>query len=163
MPINDDIKFYLTGGVGNSDPDLSLGNARSTTEIISSTNANLFENVTSGEASGGSTKYRCISLRNEGVVSYDLGVFLETVTESQSTKFYLANGSSGLNGTEPVIADEDTEPPDLIYKHPSAEYDPLVMLTLAPNDFANLWLKRVISAGAGGSLKDYIRLTPVET
>ena len=69
MPVlSGDIKFYLTGalsdGGAQADPNASLGGYRSSTEITSAMLNNLFDNVSSAEASSGDTEYRCICVQN---------------------------------------------------------------------------------------------------
>ena len=50
MPITaSDIEFRLSGGVGNSDPNLSLGGVKSTTEIVDATDNNLYDDVSGVE------------------------------------------------------------------------------------------------------------------
>lgn len=54
MPILDEeIKFYLTGGAANDDPNASLGGAISSVEIASGNLHNLFDKVTGDESSAG--------------------------------------------------------------------------------------------------------------
>lgn len=69
MPIEaTELKYYLTGaGADNgaqADPNASLGGFRSNEEITTSTDNNLFDDVTGDEASAGSTEYRCICIKN---------------------------------------------------------------------------------------------------
>lgn len=63
-----DIKFYLTGagsdGGVQSDPNDSLGEYRSVSEITSGELDNLFDDVSSVEASSGDTEYRCFCIKN---------------------------------------------------------------------------------------------------
>ncbi len=69
MPVQaDQVKIYLTGadsdGGTQSDPNLSLGGFRSSTEFTSNTLHNLFRVIKSAEASAGYTDYRCVCLKN---------------------------------------------------------------------------------------------------
>jgi hypothetical protein len=53
MPVQAvDIKFYLTGGSGNTDPNASLGGARSTTQVGSGSE-NLFDNISGTDHAAG--------------------------------------------------------------------------------------------------------------
>ena len=60
MPIvSGDIKYYLSGGGGNTNPNASLGGAISSTEITPASLHNLFDLVSSADASAGTDDYRC--------------------------------------------------------------------------------------------------------
>ena len=62
MPISiSDIKFLYSGGVANTNANLSLGGIPSGTVI---TNNTLFDNVTAVQSSSGMTDYRCIYVSN---------------------------------------------------------------------------------------------------
>lgn len=64
-----DLKFYLTGAASDggvqADPNASLGNYKSLTEIISGEFRKLWDDVGSAEAGTGDTEYRCVCLKNE--------------------------------------------------------------------------------------------------
>ena len=69
--LQSDIKFYLTGAVSDgavqADPNASLGGYRSSSEITSGALNNLFDNISSAEASAGDTNYRCICVKNDSL------------------------------------------------------------------------------------------------
>ena len=69
--LQSDIKFYLTGAVSDgavqADPNASLGGYRSASEITSGALNNLFDNISSAEASAGDTNYRCICVKNDSL------------------------------------------------------------------------------------------------
>lgn len=81
MPIieSTDISLVLSGGTGNSNPNLSLGGDPSVYTISTSIN-NLFSDVTSDQATTGSTDYRCIYIFNnsETSVFYNVTVTLSS-------------------------------------------------------------------------------------
>lgn len=64
-----DLKIYLSGGAGNSDPNASLGGVRSTTEVVDDTLHNLFDYVSGTEAGAGDTEYRASYIKNENSVT----------------------------------------------------------------------------------------------
>lgn len=61
MPIiATDIHYRLSGGAANTDPNASLGGAKSSAAMPSS----IFDDVPSAEATAGSVEYRCIYIHN---------------------------------------------------------------------------------------------------
>lgn len=65
MPIvQSDIKFYLSGGGSNTDPNAALGGAISSTEIVDASDNNLFDDVTGDESNAGDTEYRAFYVKN---------------------------------------------------------------------------------------------------
>lgn len=61
----DIVKFYLSGGASNSNPNLSLGGVMSSVEIdFSNPQDNLFDDVLSDDALNGYIDYRCFYIMN---------------------------------------------------------------------------------------------------
>ena len=160
MPVNSaDIKYYLSGGAGNADPALSLGGARSNTEITSAQLANLFGNVGYQEAQSGSVKYRCFYVRNESAthVLQDPGLFITQETPSPDTVTDYGLGTAGINGTEQTVADEDTAPVGVTFSHPLDDASKIGYGgDLTPDDFVPLWVRRTVSATAGALALDNV-------
>lgn len=79
-----DIKYLYSGGVANTDPNLSLGGAPSTSQI--NTN-NLFDNVTASQASLGTTDYRCIYITNDNPTDsfYNADIYVSYLTNGSIT------------------------------------------------------------------------------
>lgn len=67
--VDADVKFFLSGGAGNSDPNASLGGVMSSTEVVDNTLHNLFDYVSGTEAGAGDTEYRAIYLKNTNSVN----------------------------------------------------------------------------------------------
>lgn len=64
MPIiSTDIQYRLSGGAANSDPNVALGGAKSSTSVGAGLH-NLFDIVSSAESSSGDTEYRCVYVHN---------------------------------------------------------------------------------------------------
>lgn len=158
MAITDDIQYFYSGGGAAA---TSLGGAITATQVTQAAGENLFANVGSAEAVSGSTKYRCIYLKNNGIVSYTVGLYLATTTPSNETRIYFGNGTSAVNVSEQSVANEDTEPSGVLWVERLVDYNSLTIATLAPGDTKAIWFKRVVSANAGGSAQDYFILTPV--
>lgn len=174
-----DIKKYLTGAASDggtqSDPDASLGDYRSSTEITDNSDNNLFDDVSGAEASDGDTEYRCICVKNE-----------HGSLELQNAKVYLQEASVGTgntisfavetpatanltNGNAQTVANESTAPTVNDTAHngagsgvsdwsTGADYAGGVAVSQGDHD-ANLgvgeiifvWIKRVIGSGASAA------------
>ena len=113
MPITStDLKFHLSGGAANSDPNAALGGAISTTQIVDATVANLFDNVSSAESAAGDTEYRCFYVKNTHatLTLQAAKVYIQTNTPSADTSAEIGLGTSAVNGTEQTVANESTAP-----------------------------------------------------
>ena len=151
MPIvSTDIKFYLSGGAANADPDASLGDAISATEIVSATLHNLFDIVNSSEANDGDTEYRCFYVKNTHatLTLQNAVVFVQTESPSADTDEEIGLGTSAINGVEKTVADEQTAPDGETFSQANLEGAALAIGNLAPGDTKAIWFKRVISAAA---------------
>ena len=115
-----DIKFYLTGagsdGGVQADPNASLGTYRSSSEITSGQLNNLFDNISSAEASAGDTNYRCICVKNESLETlYNILSWIYAETDPDATNhisFAIEMPATAdlTDGTAQTIVDEDTSP-----------------------------------------------------
>jgi len=115
-----DIKFYLTGagsdGGVQADPDASLGAYRSSTEITSAEVNNLFDNISSAEASAGDTDYRCICVKNnslETLFNVIAWIYAENDPDSIQQFSYAVETPATADLTDgyaQTIGDEDTPP-----------------------------------------------------
>lgn len=84
-----DLKYYLTGaasdGATQTDPNASLGNFRSSSEIASGLPNNLWDDVQVTEAQSGDTEYRAIIFKNlhATITLQDIGVWITEETAGQ--------------------------------------------------------------------------------
>ncbi len=155
MAINDDIAFFYSG---SGTAVTSLGGSIHANGIVTSTDQNIFNNVDTAEAVAGSVKFRCFYVKNNGSVSYNVGVFIESQTPNISSQIFLGKGTSAINGTEQTVADEDTAPSGIFFKRPVFDYDLLEIAILAPGDTQAVWIRRDLTADAQGIQLDYCRL-----
>ena len=147
--LSTDLKFFLSGGAGNSDPDASLGGVISANEVVDDTLNNLFADVSGSEHAAGSTKYRCIYFVNDSAsVAYNVKLYIDSNTTAVDDTINIGKDLAGVDGTADTIANEDTAP------------DPAVTFTTA-DGYANaidlgdipagqkyaFWIKRIVSAG----------------
>jgi hypothetical protein len=153
MPIvSSDIKYYLSGGVGNTDPDASLGGGISTTEA----STDLFDDVTSAESSAGDTEYRCIYVKNtHGTLTLESAViWIETNTPSSDTTVAIALGGEGLNGTAETVGNENTAPSGESFSSPATKGAGLSLGNITAGSYYPVWIRRTITSGAAAYSND---------
>lgn len=121
MSVQDtDIKYYLTGagsdGGVQADPNASLGGYRSSTEIVTASLNNLFDDISSSEASTGDTEYRCICVKNTALETwYNVVTWLYAETDPDNIQqFYFAIETPATadltDGSAQTIVNESTTP-----------------------------------------------------
>ncbi|MHA2012777.1 MAG: hypothetical protein ACTSWG_10460 [Candidatus Helarchaeota archaeon] len=171
-----DIKFYLTGAVSDggaqSDPNASLGGYRSSTEIISAQVNNLFDNISSAEASAGDTDYRCICVKNTSLETlYNVVTWLSAENDPDGIQQFsfaieVPQTADLTDGDAQTIGDEDSAPTVNTTGHNGTGSGISDWSTatskgsgVSPDQGAHdddldqdeimfIWIKRVISAGA---------------
>lgn len=147
-----EIVFYeSTGG---------LGGAITANAITSGVVQNLFDNVTSAEATAGDTEYRCFYVENTNSTdTLTLGeIFINTNTPSADSDVSIGLDPAGVNGTAVTIANESAAPVGVTFSQPLTG-SPLSLGTLAPGDHYAIWVERVISPGAAAINNDNVQLT----
>ncbi|SRR5258706_10523625 len=150
MPIvSADIKYYLSGGGSNTDPNASLGGVISTTEITTATLHNLFDVVSGDESTAGDTEYRCFYVKNTHatLTLQSPVVWIQTQTPSPDTSAQIALDSNGANATAVTVADENTAPAGASFSAPSTKGAGLSLGNLAPGQKYGIWVKRIVPAG----------------
>jgi hypothetical protein len=162
MPIvSTDIKFRLSGGAANADPNASLGGAKSSVEIVDATLNNLFDQVSGAESAAGDTEYRCLYANNAHATLTLLGakVWIQTNTPAADTDVAIGLGSSAVNGTEQTVADESTAPTGgVTFSAAANEGAALAIGDVPAGQHKAIWLKRVITAGAAANALDSVVL-----
>lgn len=150
MPIaSSDIKYRLSGGGSNTDPNAALGGAVSSTDAAST----IFDNVSSGEASAGDTEYRCVYVKNNhgSLTLTSPKVWIQANTPSGDTTVEISLGTSAVNGTEQTIADENTSPTGTSFSSAANEGAGLSLGDLAPGATKAVWIKRIVTAAAAAA------------
>ena len=72
-----DISVVLSGGINNTQPDLSLGGIASATPVTNDVLNNLFSDVSADQNASGLDDFRCIYFFNDGSTTiYDVNVFI---------------------------------------------------------------------------------------
>ena len=157
MPIvSSDIKERLSGGASNSDPNASLGGAKSSTEVTDNTTHNLWDVVSSAESSAGDTEYRCIYVHNAhgSLTLQNAKVWIQTNTPSSDTSVEIGLGTSAVNATEQGPVAEGTGPSGVTFSTAAGEGNALSIGNIPSGQHKAIWIKRIISASASAANDD---------
>lgn len=163
MPIvSTDIKYRLSGGVGNTDPDLSLGGAKSSTDSP----ADIFDDVLSTESSAGDTEYRCVYVHNNhGTLSLTSAVvWINANTASADTDILIGLGSAAIGGTEQTVANESTAPAAITFSNSCVSFATgLAIGDIPAGSHKAVWIKRIVNASAAASNDTFTLRTQGDT
>ena len=148
-----EIKYYLSGGASNTDPNASLGGDISSTEITSGTLHNLFDQVSGAESSAGDTEYRCFYIKNTNATLtwQNVKIWVETETANPDTDELIGLGSSAVGGSEPSVADESTAPSGITFSQANLEANALTIGDIPAGSWKAVWVRRDVTAGASAS------------
>jgi len=151
MPIvASDLKIRLSGGAAQSDPNASLGGAKSSVEVVDNTLHNIFDIVTGSESLAGDIEYRGVYLHNGHgtLTAQNVRVYISSPTTSTADEWDIALAGEGLNGTMEVIANENTAPVGESFSRPSSYATGLNMGNIPAGQHYGLWLRRTVNAAA---------------
>ncbi len=156
MPIiSTDIKYRLSGGASNTDPNASIGGIKSSTEVGAGLH-NLFDVVGSAETTAGDTEYRCVYVHNaHATLTLDNAVaFIPTQTPSPDTSIEIGVGAAAINGTETAVANESTAPAGVTFFAAASLGAALALGNIPAGQHKALWVKRIVNAGAAAYTDD---------
>jgi hypothetical protein len=165
-----DIKYYLTGagadGDAQSDPNASLGNYRSSSEVVPAVLENMFDNVSDGERTAGDTEYRCYCLKNsngsDSLLSPKIWIQTDTGNVDDNISFAVEVPAGGdQDGNAQTIANESTTPSmgagnvsdwsDAVSKGIGVGVDQGAHdVNLDAGEIIFVWIRRIVAAGASG-------------
>ncbi len=156
MPISDtDIKFYLSGGAGNSDPDASLGGAISSTEVSGTALNNIFDDVSGAESGPGDTEYRGVYVKNtHGTLTLQAAKLWIASEVADGASIALALADEGLNATMETIADESTAPVGPTFSSPTSKGAGLDLGNIPAGQYYGFWLRRVVPSSTPAKAAD---------
>lgn len=156
-----DIEKRYSGGVANSDPDLSLGDVMSSEVIPSNTLGNLFDNVTEPERTSGTVEYRCFYFVNTHATETlpNASIFIASQTPSAGTAVAIGLDAAGVGdgattGVAETIPDETTPPASVAFSAPTNAATGLSVGNLAPGDAIALWVRRTVDPGTAARATD---------
>lgn len=152
MPITSaDIKYRLSGGAANADPDLSLGGAKSSTEAP----ADLFDDVTSAESAAGDTEYRCFYVHNAHATLTLQNAVVWIVSNTTGNRIAIGVGSSAVNGTEQTVANENTAPTGVAFTQPASKGAGLALGNIPAGQHKAVWVRRTVAAATPAANDTY--------
>ena len=140
------LEYRLSGGAANSDHAAALGGAMSSVSVTADA---IFDTVSAVEAAAGDTEYRCVYIRNNGTMTLDV-VSLYVSDTPTTGVLAIALGGEGIGGTAETVANEDTAPSGESFSTPTTSGTGLTAGPLAVGEARPVWLRRTITAGAGG-------------
>ena len=153
--IASDIKFYLSGGNTNTDPNASLGWIISSTAVVDDTLNNLFDDVTGAQHIDGYTDYRCIYVKNDSAeTASNVRIFIDTNTIAVDDIINIGKdlswaGDGSTTWVADTIADEETAPDPAVTFTTAADYANWIQLgTMTAGQVYWVWVKRIVSAGS---------------
>lgn len=161
MPISSsDIKFYLSTPSGSagasltSTPATSLGKYVSTSAIVNATANNVFDDVSGAEAAAGMTDYRCVFVQNDHATltlqNAQVSIGSQTAGGGDITialDNIAVSAKASASAQSATIASETTAPSGVGTFGTGA----LSIGSLGPGQVKAIWLKRVVTAGAGAT------------
>lgn len=146
------LDVHLTGGSGNSDPDASLGGVTSGNAAGEGLHG-LFDLVTSSEASAGDVEYRAVDLVNSGDAAATLAeIYMFSETSSVGSQLDMGVEASPIDSSLSIV-DESTPPAGVTFGHYNSG-SRLSLPDIPVGSYCRVWLKRIISAGAGNDASD---------
>jgi hypothetical protein len=161
MPIvASDIKIRLSGGGANSDPNASLGGAKSSTEVTDNSTHNLFDQVSGTESNAGDTEYRGVYVHNGhgSLTAQALHVYISSNTGSSTTTIDIALAGEGLNATMETIANENTAPAGETFSAPTTYAGGLDMGNVPSGQHYGLWIRRTVDAATAAANDDSVTI-----
>lgn len=153
MPIvSTDIKYRLSGGAANADPDLSLGGAKSSTEAP----ADLFDDVSSAESAAGDIEYRCFYVHNANATLTLQNAVVWIVSNTTGNRIAIGVGSAAVNGTEQTVANENTAPTGgVTFSQPASKGAGLALGNIPAGQHKAVWVRRTVPASTGAANDSY--------
>jgi hypothetical protein len=146
-----DIRFYYSGGATGS-PASSIGGSPSSTEITGGTH-NLFDLVSSSEASIGDTEYRMIYVGNTNVSSLTLQnavIWISADTTGAPSDVEIGVAPAGT--THSILANENASPTAQGFTATAtSEGTALSLGNIAANGYRAVWVKRIVPPGAAAA------------
>lgn len=143
-----DLKFFLSGGSGNSDPDASLGGDKSSQEIASNVLSNLFDEVSGDEHTEGDIEFRCLFVKNDSAeTAYNVKFWIENNTTSEEDTLNIGLDLAGVGDVADTVEDEETAPA-VAFETADGQPNALVLGNLEAGESYPIWVKRIVSAGS---------------
>lgn len=118
--------------------------------------SDIFDKVVSTESANGATEYRCEYVKNQDATKtlQAAVLWLSANTPSPGTRIEVGLGTSGINGTEQVVASQTTAPAGVTFGLAATKAAAVALGNLPPNGYRAVWYKRVTDPGAAAATAD---------
>lgn len=155
-----DLKIYLSGGAGNTDPNASLGGIISSTEVVDNTTHNLFDQVSGTESLAGDIEYRGIYLKNThgSLTAQNTKVYISSNTGSADTTIDIALDGGATDATMETLSDESTAPSGETFSAPTTYAGGLSIGSLTAGQKKGVFIRRTITAAAAAVNDDAVTI-----
>ena len=163
-------KLKLSGGSMNADPNGSLGNRMSDTEITDDMMGNLFDNINRQEALQGRTEFRSFYVHND-TNSAITGITIEISANPNVTRISIGldpigKGNGSTSGVATNISIDSTRPTNVNFfgedeASSDGPYDTVILPVgiLKAGEAVPIWLKRVTEKGSEQAIEFDITVT----
>lgn len=151
--LESEIHIRLSGGsvgASNTDPDQSLGDVITTTDLVDNTAENLFDHTSGAESTAGDVEYRClyVFMDNDTLTYQGAKLWIDSETNHANANIKIALDLAGLDATADLVANENTAPsPALTFVEANGEGNALSLGNMPPNNKYAFWVERTITAG----------------
>jgi hypothetical protein len=155
--LSSDIQYRLSGGAGNTDPNASLGGAKSSTAVVDNVDNNLFDDVSGAEHTAGDLEYRAIYIHNAhaSLTLTSAVVWINSDTTATDSDVSIAVGTAAINGTEQTIANESTAPTGVTWSDiAQSRATGLALGDIPAGQHKAVWIRRTIVAGSTAQAAD---------
>lgn len=151
MPITTtELEIRLSGGAANSDPNASIGGAKSSTVLTDATLNNLFDDVSGAESAAGDVEYRMVYIHNAdpSLTATALKIFISQDTTGTGDEIDIGLMAAANGATETAVANESTAPGGgVTFTHPTTDSGGLVEENIANGSHGGFWIKRTVNVG----------------
>ena len=143
-----DLKYLLSGGASNNDPNASLGGAVSSTEVTDNTLNNLFDDISGDEHEAGDTEYRAIFVKNAHATdtAYNVKIWIESNTTAADDSIQIGK-ESALGSPIQTITNESTAPTGITFSTADGQSNAISIGNMAAGQVMGIWVKRIVTAG----------------
>ena len=141
--VSTDITFPLSGGSGNSDPNLALGGAVSTTVWAGGTLHDLFDIITGDENAASTVDYRCVYVKNtHGSLTWEAVKLWISAETAGGASISIGLDPAGVNSVGTTIANENAAPSGVTFTAPTTKGTGLSIGNIPAGQYQAIWIRR---------------------
>lgn len=145
------LQARLSGGASNANPQNSLGGVMSSEQV----KIDWFDGTTFPEAADGRIEYRTGYAYNSGASTARNAVaYISPNTPNAGTTLALGLGTSGMNGTEQVMASEGAVPPGVTFVVASSPETGVALGDIPSGQKRGFVIRRTVNPGTSAASAD---------